>query len=698
MLQFAFVIFLLLGTPQDPPEVTIEASQQERTGDFTRYTGNVIATYLDLRVEADTVTYDESTGILTADGDIRYNRGEEHLEADHVTYNLDTKVGDFTNVKGEVGPGFFITAQQAHRAIGGQYELTNATVTTCCEGPRPGWTMALARARVDPHRRVTAKSSVVRLENVPVFYMPYVAVPSSDRSRSTGFLIPSTATSTAKGRSVRESFYWAINRSADATFTGEYFTKRGPAGGVDFRAIPDKTSRIQFESLFARDRLGQGGWSGRILSYGGLGHDFRGVADLNLVSSFKFRQVYEDGLNTISSPLQASHAFVTRNQPYLSSNFLYARDGVFFTDPDRPTVVLRKFPTFDLSLPSRQIGSLPFYLSGDTSAAGVARSDDVIKTPTMVERFDLHPVLEMPIVHSSLLDWSQRIGIRETAYTNSRESQLVVGDALNRLSFEYSSSFVGPQIERDFGRWRHVIEPTVDTHFVGGVDRFRDTIVVDDVDLITRTNDVEYGVTNRFFTTREVFSWRLAQKYFLDPTFGGALIPGKRNVFAPVLDISGFAFADGIRRFSPIISTMRLSTSASSSTDFEVDYDARDHRFSAAGIVGNLNRGQFGGGISYFFTRRSAIEIPNNQLRGSLTYGNQLKPGLSAAFSFSYDAQHSIFQGSTAQVGYNTNCFGLSFEMSQVNLGFRVESRFRFAFTLKDIGSVGTLRRQERLF
>jgi len=161
MLQFAFVIFLLLGTQQDPPEVTIEASHQERTGDLTRYTGNVIATYLDLRVEADTVTYDESTSILTADGDIRYTRGEEHLEADHVTYNLDTKVGDFTNVKGEVGPGFFITAQQAHRAIGGQYELTNATVTTCCEGPRPGWTMALARARVDPHRRVTAKSSVV---------------------------------------------------------------------------------------------------------------------------------------------------------------------------------------------------------------------------------------------------------------------------------------------------------------------------------------------------------------------------------------------------------------------------------------------------------------------------------------------------------------------------------------------------------
>src|SRR5206468_3730150 len=217
---------------------------------------------------------------------IRYTRGEEHLEADHVTFNVDTQEGDFTNVSGEVGPGFFITAQEAHRTQEGQYQLKNATVTTCCEGPRPGWTLALARATVDPHKRVTAKGSVFRLESVPVFYMPYVAVPSSDRPRSTGFLTPSTSTSTTKGRNLRESFYWAINRSADATFTGEYFSKRGPAGAVDFRAIPDKNSRIQVESLFARDRLGQGGRSARILAYGDLPRGFRGVADMNLVNSF----------------------------------------------------------------------------------------------------------------------------------------------------------------------------------------------------------------------------------------------------------------------------------------------------------------------------------------------------------------------------------------------------------------------------
>jgi LPS-assembly protein len=698
MLQFLIAILLVFGTQQDPSEVTIEADHSERNGETTRYTGNVIAIYMDVRVEAETITYDNSTSILTAGERVRYKRGDEHLEAEHITYNLDTKVGDFTNVKGEVGPGFFITAEEAHRTSDGRYQLKNATMSTCCDGPRPGWTLALARATVDPHKRMTATGSLMRLENIPVFYMPYVAVPSADRSRSSGFLIPSTSTSTTKGRNVRESFYWAINRSADATFTGEYFSKRGPAGGIDFRAIPDKTSRIQVQSLFARDRLGQGGWSGRILSYGDVPRGFRGVADLNLVSSFTFRQVYEDGLNVISDPLQRSRAFISRNQPNLSTNFVFARDAVFFDRPERPTVVMRKFPSLEAEMPWRQIAQLPFYLSAETSLSGVARRDDAIDTPTFVERFDLHPVVEMPIVRSSLLDWSQRFGFRETAYTHSRQSQLVLGDALNRFSLEYSSSFVGPQIERDFGRWRHVIEPSVDTQFVGGIDRFRKTIVVDDVDLITRTNEVEYGLTNRFFTTREVFSWRLAQKYFFDPTFGGAIIPGRRNMFAPLLQMSGFAFADGIRRFSPIVSTMRLSTSAYTSTDFEVDYDTREHIFRSAGIVGNANRGLFVGGISYFFTRRSAIEIPSNQLRGSISYGNQLKPGFSAAFSFSYDVQHSNFQGSNAQIGYNANCYGLSFDVSQVNLGFRVESRFRFAFTLKDIGSVGTLRPRERLF
>ena len=694
MIQFALSIFLFLGTQQDQVVITADGPQSREEG-IDHAKDNVIVTYRDMRVEADEVTYDENTKQLTAGNHVKFTRGGEHLDADHVSLEVETKAGDFTNVSGKLGTGFYITAQEAHRTEDGQYQLKNATVTTC-DGPRPGWTLALARAVVDPNRRVAARGSIFRLESIPLFYLPYVTIPSEDRTRATGFLIPSTSTSTTKGRSLRESFYWVINRSADATFTGEYFTKRGPAGAIDFRAVPDPNARIDVATLFAHDKLGQGGKSARILAFGNLGHGFRGAANMDLVSSFVFRQIYENGLNIITSPLQQSLAFASRNTTDTSLNFLYSRNGVFF--PDQPSVALRKFPSVEVSIPERTFIRIPLYFDGDTSFSSLSRRDASIQTPSFVERLDLHPSLELPVLRSSALDWSQRVGVRETFYTHSRQAQIVSENVLNRPSFDYSSRMVGPQLERDFGGWRHVVEPTIDYRYVTGADQFRNTIVVDNVDLVTNTNEVEYGVTNRFFTNREIFSWRLAQKYFFDPTFGGAIVPGRRNVFAPVLDITGFAWADGYRRFSPIISTMRVSTSPSTSTDVQMDYDTRDHLFRSAGIIGNVNRGQVVGNLSYFFTRRSPIEIPNNQLRGSVSYGNRLKPGLSAAFALSYDVLHSFFQGSTAEIGYNTHCYGVFFEMSQFNIGPRVESRFMFSFSLKNVGSLGTLRPRERLF
>ena len=689
------IIVLFLGSQQD--QVLIQAEQQtgNKTDHIEHASGNVVVTYRDMRMEADEVTYDDETNMVTAGNHVVYSRADEHLQADHISLNVTSKVGDFTNVTGQIGPGFNIKAESAHRTEEGLYQLKNATITTCCDGPRPGWMLFVARATIDPHRRMTANGSVFRLENVPVFYMPYMTLPSADRERSTGFLIPSTSTSTTKGRAVRESFYWAMNRSVGAEITGEYFSARGPAGSINFRAIPDATSNIHVESLFAHDKLGQGGRSARILAWGNFPKDFRGVADMNLVSSFVFRQVYEDGLNIISSPITNSIAFLSRNKPNANVNFLYARNGVFFQD--QPTVVLQDAPSVDLGLPSRRLGRLPLYFDGETSLTGIARRDASINTP-FLERFDFYPSINAPLLRSNFFDWNQRLSVRETFYSRSLATPTTVGGALNRLSFEYGSHLNGPAVERDFGRWRHLVESDINYRYVGNADQFRNTIVVDNVDLVTHTNEVEYGLTNRFFTKREIFSWRLSQKYFLDPTFGGAIVPGRRNVFAPLLDITGFTFADGQRRFSPIISDMRLATTPSTSEDIEVDYDTQDHLFRSAGVIGNANRGQFTGGVSYFFTRRSTIEVPSNQLRSSFTYGNRLKPGFSAAIQFSYDVQHSLFQGSVAEVGYNTNCFGLNFEVSQFNIGARVESRFRFAFTLKDVGSFGTMRPRERLF
>jgi LPS-assembly protein len=688
--------FLFFQQPQD--EVTIDAlGNQSLEGDVVTVENNVVITYQDIRIEADKVIYNDKTKDVHAEDHVVFIRGGERLESETVDLNLTTKTGLLINARGAVGPGYFITAAEARRLEDGSYELRSASITTC-DNLKPGWVFVSGHARIHPDEKVTAAGSVFKLQSVPLFYLPYMIVPTGRQGRSTGFLIPSTSTSTTKGRSVRESFYYAINRSADATFTGEYFSKRGLFASVNFRAVPNSTSSIDVTGSFAHDRKGQGGQSARILTFTDFGKDVRGVADMNLVSSFVYRQVYEEGFNIISSPVEHSLAFVTKNQPRVSYNLLYSRTGIFFTD--QPSVAIRKFPTLELNLSEQRVSKgirLPLYVSLNTGISGVARRDADIKTSTYVQRLDVHPSLEVSALRIAALNWNHRFGIRETGYTDSR-SETPGRDALNRFSFDYTSVFAGPRLERDAGSWRHVVEPRVEYHFVRGADRFRKGIIVDDVDLVTNANEVEYGIVNRFFTNREVFSWQISQKYFFDPTFGGALVPGRRNVFEPLLDLTGFAFADGLRRFTPIVSRMRISTSAATSTDIQVDYDTKAGVFRSAGIIGGLTVRQGVVDLAYFFTRRSVLEEPNNQIRATVAYGGETKPGFSAALNFSYDIHRSLFQGSILQVGYNTDCYGLNLEFIQFDVGARKESQVRFAFSLKNIGSYGSMRRQERLF
>jgi LPS-assembly protein len=700
MLSFAFALLLTL---QEPGNLQVHFNEQKCIPEQHTcvLTGDVVVTYEEVRVEANALTVNTETYDVTSPPEehVKFTRPDEQLDGTDLALNIKTKAGTMKNADGHVRDYYFKAAEM-QRFDDGRYLLHDAVVTTC-DKPSPGWSMQSHRAYVIPGETMTATGSIFRVQGLPVFYLPYVAMPSIDRERQTGFLIPSTSTSTTKGRSVHEEFYWAINRSADALFTGEYFTSRGPAGQFTFRAVPNKNSRLEISSFFVKDRLGQGGNSARILNYTDFGHGYRGVADMNLVSSFLFRQVFEDGLSLISSPIEHSVAYLTRNQTNLSYNFLYNRTGIFFQD--QPTVVTSNGPAFEAGIPEKQLGSLPAYFVLDGGASGISRRNAAIDTNGMVGRFDFHPVLEVPAIRTSALEWSHEIGARDTYYSatiqnTSTGTEAVTGAAYNRFVLDYRSKLQAPTLERDYGSWRHVIEPSVSYHYVNGANRFRDTVVVDNVDLLTNTNEVEYGVTNRIFTKREIFSWKLAQEYFLDPSFGGAIQPGVRNAFDPVLDLTGFAFADGRRKFSPIVSKMRLSTSPNTSTDLQVDYDTERHRFDGVGISGGVNRGQASGNIAYFFRSSSDIQFPSDQFRGNFVYGNELKSGFSFALSAAYDVQHRVFQQSTTQVGYNWDCYGVSVDWMQFNLGARIESRIRFAFSLKNIGTFGNLRRQDRIF
>jgi LPS-assembly protein len=104
-------------------------------------------------------------------------------------------------------------------------------------------------------------------------------------------------------------------------------------------------------------------------------------------------------------------------------------------------------------------------------------------------------------------------------------------------------------------------------------------------------------------------------------------------------------------------------------------------------------------GVAHNQVRSSPALSPSaNQFMGMIGLGEESRRGWSAGFSAVYDYKKSLMQFATSQVTYNSDCCGLSFQYRRFNFGARQENQFRVAFVVANIGSFGTLRKQERMF
>jgi len=697
----------------DSDIVTIQADEQHRIGknDF-KAKGNVEVKYQDMLLKADEVWGNNETQDVEGKGNIFFQQGQQEMTGKQFKFNLRSKTGIFYEVKGKANPGFLFQAKEVEKIGEDRYRVKNGFVTAC-KDRIPKWSFTVKDATFQVDNRVTMKHTFFRIKNVPIFFTPYLSAPTIDTKRHTGFLLPSTGNSNKRGRSVSDSFFLTLGRSADILATGEYFSLRGPAGDVKFEARPNARSTIYAETFFAQDKLGQGGKDLRVIADYRFTNGFRAVANVDEASSRVFRQVYGNSFATIVRPDEISSGFLTRNFSSYSLNIFAERRQTLYP---KQSVKTRAFPSFNLFGQNSQIKDWPIYFSFDTAVDGLSRSDIQLSTPPMVQRFDFYPRVTMPLRSFYGLSVTPSFGLRETFYSDRVDPQSATGISpanLLRSAFDFQAQLHWPGLEKTFDfrgkTYKHVVTPEVTYRYITGIDDFNEIIRFDERDIMSDTNEVEYTLNNRFYshrptsdggtTTSEFFSFRITQKYFLDPTFGGALIPGRANVFYPLTTLTAFSFADGYRRFSPIISRARFTPAQRYSVDFRMDYDQQFQRLRASSVTETTFISNNLVALTYYTTRNlPPTLLQSNQIRAAFIHGNALKPGVNAGVGLSYDFKTHTLQQSNTQLAYNWDCCGVALELRQYNIGARVETQVRFTFSLKNIGAFGNLRKQERLF
>ncbi|MDD5543850.1 MAG: LPS assembly protein LptD [Acidobacteriia bacterium] len=707
------------STPAQPVQLlvgedilTIKAVHQEQT-EKNKYLlkGNVEIDYQDMKFLADEMTYDDQSGDVEATGHVHFERAVERVDGSRLKMNMISKTGVIFDAKGIARPDLYFEGREIHKIGENTYKLIDGTVTAC-KGDVPRWSFKAKSATVNVEKSVFMHDAMFRVKKVPVFFSPYLAAPVTKRERQTGFLIPSTGSSTQKGRTFSDAFFWAINRSADLLFTGEYFSSRGWAQEIQFRARPSAENFISVFGFHVNDRQGQGGQTAKVGASYNFANGFRAVADVNYVSSLTFRQVFGETFNSIVLPDQISQLFLTRNSGETSLNFSVARDETFYP---QGAVTLRRFPSAEFSIQPHLYAHLPFYFSMDSSVDGIHRTDPNFETANVSQRFDFAPRITFPIKNFLGGYFTPSLELRDTVYRERLHSVKPVQEMLNRLTGEFRLDFKGFALEHIYehkggwfgDRFKHVIEPEVSYRIVRGATDIDQIIRFDENDVLVNTQEIEYGITNRIFArrdsgsgqAREILSWKIAQKYYFDPTLGGAVVAGRRNVFDALQDLTGFAFADGPRRFSPLVSLVRFNPRENFSADFQTDYDTRLHQMRNASVTSTIYDSRGFLALTYFVTREhDPITIASSQLRTTLGFGNFNKQGVSAAFSIAYDLKRSTVLNSVVQMGYNWDCCGVMVEFRQFNIGLRNETQTRFSFSLLNVGSFGNLKRQERLY
>ena len=766
--------------PPDPSsvqrmeDVRIQAIEQEKDGPVYKLRGHVEIHYGTYSLYSDEMTYNSDTGEATGEGHLVLDGGpnDEHIESSHGSYNFQSESGKFYDVVGTIGvkmvggksvltssSPFAFTGKTVEKTGPDHFVVYDGSVTTC-ELPKPKWRFDSHKVMVDVGGNAQVYRSDFKIRGVPVFYFPWAEFPTQRLARQSGFLIPSFGRSSTNGTLFGDSFYWAINRSMDATIGGEYYSQRGWSQRGQFRARPSDTSYVALNYFGVIDRKKQGGQEVLLNGEGRFLTNFRAVSNIDYLSSFVFRLAFSETFTQAVNSEVKSQAFLSDNTNGFSYNALVQRYQNFESTTAGDVVTILHAPSVEVASVDRKLASTPFYWSFDAAAEGLSRSEPGFRTADLVGRLDLIPSIAMPL----LLDgWSLRpqLSLHNTAYTQQLLPGVTVGTAsshaVDRKALEGSVELRPPSLSRVFqkealGRkWKHVIEPHATYRYVTGVDNFANILRFDARDILSNTNEVEYGIIQRLYAkktsnepencnatgmsslrigapgdqlqpwermykpdksncrgpeVREVVTWEVAQKYFLDPDFGGAIVDGRRNVLSTTADFSGIAFLTEPRHLSPLISRLRAQTSSQTDAEWDIDYDFKEHRINASTALFNYHFGDYtiGGGDAYVQALTGVVSTTTlqqdfNQFRVLLGYGHPNKRGFSGATAFGFDANLGFLQYATVQTSYNWDCCGISLEYRRFALGaVRNENQFRFSFTLANIGSFGNIRKQEQLY
>ena len=548
---------------EDPTRIDADRVSYDRDVDVVIASGNVVIQRGDMELRADEVRLNRKTNEASARGHVHLTHPEGSLDGEQIDLDLDDEVGTLTeaHVYSKVHR-YTLAGDLIEKKEGQNYRVENGRFTTCqCGDRRPDWSISGEELDVHVGGYGWLTGGRFNILDVPVLYIPRAFFPVQ-QERQTGFLRPRFGASNRRGLQAVVPFYWAINKSQDATIATDVETSARVGVLGEYRYDLSRATKGVLRGSYFNEvwRGGDGGLSvsSRIpKNRWSVGWDhsqplvagFQGYVDGFIVSDDGFLRE----INTFAFDYTRDVAY--RTLPYTESKVGAIRtwdramvklEGVYYQDIDLTGIVVPSGQMDDQTtresrpesltlqrapeLSSQAQSLLGRYILADVTSStvdyqrGEGLSDhtggnklsndpntpDFAGRSTDGFRFDINPGLTIPLPLGRYAYGSVRGSLRETAY-HLLETENPDGSHTERNStrelFEVQAH-VGTGLARVYPfpylgmeKVKHTIEPMASYLYVPSVGQ-SDLAFFDSIDRIRSRNLATAGVTTRLLGKR----------------------------------------------------------------------------------------------------------------------------------------------------------------------------------------------------
>ncbi|MEG6505503.1 LPS-assembly protein LptD [Nitratidesulfovibrio sp. 1201_IL3209] len=202
-------------------------------------------------LKADYIRYYSTTNWVYLKGNVEVHFGKDDIAAEEAEFDLRSRTGWLKNGRIFMGdPHAYFAGERIDKNWGDLYTFTNAKITVC-DGDTPAWALTAEEAVVEIDGYARLWRSSFQVKDNDVAYSPYFVMPAK-RTRQSGFLMPQYGISSRDGFYYNQPYYWVLDETSDVTLNEYFMSERGFMHGVEYRSRPttDQTTWLRFDWLY----------------------------------------------------------------------------------------------------------------------------------------------------------------------------------------------------------------------------------------------------------------------------------------------------------------------------------------------------------------------------------------------------------------------------------------------------------------